>query len=149
VYYLQRKEESKFVYENNHNIGNYYYYVHSCRAQAVVSTLHGSVWLFSLFISKIRGTDNHHLKALKAVVSLLLGATSKVLSLRDDNRDRSKAYTDEVNKAFGKIRDPFKGWVRDKLSGADFGGYVYFNQEGRVKDELKVVANIFIGVITL
>ena len=75
------------------------------------------------------------------MVSLLLGATSKVLSLRDDNRDRSKAYTDEVNKAFGNIRGPFKSWVRDQLSGAVFGGSSYinfFNQENRVKDELKV-----------
>ena len=86
------------------------------------------------------------------MVSLLLGATSKVLSLRDDNRDRSKAYTDEVNKAFGKIRGPFKGWVRDKLSGADFGGSSYyniFNQEDRVKNELKVTCKIIAGVIIL
>ena len=117
----------------------------ACSAQAVVSTLQGSVWLFSLFINKIRGTDSSHLKALKAVVSLLLGATSKVLSLRDDNRDRSKAYTDEVSKAFGKIRGPFKGWVRDKLSGAEFGGLYFFNQEGHVKDELKVNSKIITG----
>ena len=120
--------------------------MHSCRARRIASSLQGSVRLFTQLISKIRGVETHHLNALRAVASLVLNAAYKVMSLRDGNSNRSKTYTDEVEKALGKIGVPLKGWVKDKLSGADFGGsYIFYNQEGHVKQELRVCEHQSVG----
>ena len=76
---------------------------------------------------------------MKAVVSLLLTAASRLKMSTEGSDDLKVTVNEEIAKAIKGLYPSFEKWVKDKLSGEVFGGSRTYFHEFSSKAELKVI----------
>ncbi len=109
-----------------------------CSHLEALSAVRGTSWLFSELLNKVYGKDPHHVKALKAGMSLMLSVGTRLMSYSSISQEHQKIFNDEVVKAVNRIGNSLKVWVTNKFSGTVFGGTHTFFQDQYSRDELKV-----------
>lgn len=84
--------------------------------------------------------DEYHLRAIVAVVSLVLSAVSRLKKFASDadRADLRKALNEEIDQAINGIYPELEKWIKKKLSDRTFGGSGIFFYEHSSKAELKV-----------
>lgn len=128
----------EYCYNNNCILVN----KSDCRYQELTSVVHSSCWLFKEIIKKLLdlSKDEYHLRAIVAVVSLVLSAVSRLkkFTLATDGADLKKALNEEIDQAINSLYPELKKWIKKKLSDRSFGGSAIFFYEHSSKAELKV-----------
>ena len=110
----------------------------TCSHQEAISAMHGASWLFTELLNKVYSKELHHVKALKAGISLMLGTATKLMSYSSISKEHQKIFNDDIVKAMSRIGNGLKVWVGSKFSGAVFGGTHTFFQDQYSRDELQV-----------
>ena len=121
-------------------------YLLDCRYQELASVVQTSCWLFKEIIKKLLelSKDDYHLRAIAAVVSLVLSAVSrlKMFASASDRTDLKKALNEEIDQAINNLYPELGKWIKKKLSDRAFGGSTMFFYEHSCKAELKVLSYI-------
>ena len=79
------------------------------------------------------------MKAMKAVVSLLLTAASRLKMSTEGSDDLKVAVNEEIVQAVHSLYPSLEKWVKAKMSGEAFGGSRVVFYEFSSKAELKVI----------
>jgi hypothetical protein len=112
------------------------------RYQELTSVVQSSCWLFKEIIKKLLdlSKDEYHLRAIVAVVSLVLSAVFRLKKFASDadRADLKKALNEEIDRAINNLYPELEKWIKKKLSDRAFGGSAMFFYEHSSKAELKV-----------
>ena len=90
--------------------------------------------------------DECHLRAIVAVVSLVLSAVSRLKKFTSaaDRADLKKALNEEIDQAINTLYPELEKWIKTKLSERTFGCSTAHFYEQNCKIELKVLIVLII-----